>query len=390
MRFLHTSDWHVGVTLGGKDRTQEHSIFLEELYNIIEEEKIEIVLISGDLFDTVNPPAEAEKLVYDFFRRMAEKRVPVVLIAGNHDSASRIEGKARLLELVNVYAFGKPQKNSKVEIHTIHGETLVVCALPFTGELRLLDWESLSQQDPGAQKASFAEKMKHLMQLLADSHFKADAVNVLMAHLTVDGAILSGSEKSIRMSDTWTVPATFFPSQASYVALGHIHKSQVFSEYVPVVYSGSPLYIDFGEANDEKCVYIVEGKSGSPLKMVPRKLERITPLKTIYTSLNCLPKTAEEYRNFNGYLKVFVRFEEEKRSGIAEEVRRLLPQTVIVNIEAPKSSKRIVPMLSTITHHPLEAYKLYLEAQGRSADTALLNAFQALMEEASRLPAENG
>lgn len=383
MRFLHTSDWHVGVFLGGKDRTHEHALFLEELIEIIIEEKIDAVLISGDLFDAPNPPAESEKLVYDFFRKMVERRIPVVLIAGNHDSGARIDGKAKLLELVHVHAFGKPQRSASIEILTQRGESLIVAALPFAGDLRMLDWDDSMRLDQGQQRGTFAERMGQILSILSRAHFKPHAVNALMAHLTVDGAALSGSEKSLRMSDTWTIPPTMFPSEAGYVALGHIHKAQQFSEGPPMAYSGSPLYIDFGEEKDEKGVYIVEAVAGRPPKLEFRKLQRLTRVKTVRTSLKNLEKSAALFQGFDGHVKVVVDLEDDKRARVAEDVRKLLPQTVIVNLEAPKPvEERILPNITTVTHHPVQAYRLYLESQNRSAAPELIDTFQNLMEEA--------
>jgi exonuclease SbcD len=385
MRFLHTSDWHVGGLLSNRDRTQEHAAFLEELSGIVSEEKIEAVLISGDLFDTINPPAEAEKLVFDFFRVMAERRVPVVIIAGNHDSAARIEGKANLLQLVNVHAFGKPQRSSCIEIKNEKGESLLVAALPFTGEFKLLDWDESLHQDQSQQKSSFAEKMKNLLNILAEKNFKPGAINVLMAHLTVEGALLSGSEKSLRMSDTWALPVGMLPETGEYVALGHIHRYQILKNSPLTCYSGSPLKIDFGEEKDEKGVCILDAKAGTPIPQpFFRRLERITPLKTLRIYQSELQKIGDEYRDFKGYLKVVVkRSPEDTKIRAAEEIRKLLPQTLIVISETEKSDSKILPDLKNVTHDPVQVYKDYLVSRERIPTPELLSVFQELMEEAS-------
>lgn len=384
MRLLHTSDWHVGVTLGGKERVQEHAVFLEELQDIIREEKIETVLISGDLFDQPNPPADAEKLVYDFFRHMAERKIPVIVIAGNHDSGARIEGKARLLQLVQVHAFGKPQKDAKVEILSSKSERLIVATLPFTGELRVLESESGLKQDPGQQKAGFAETIKGFLSLLSKRHFQPDTINVLMAHLTVDGSALSGSEKNLRMSDAWTIPSPMLPSDGHYIALGHIHKAQEIPDSpVRCAYSGSPLHIDFGEEKDEKGVFILEAEAGKPVQSAFHPLKRLTPLVTVRTTLKNLQETAARFKETKGYLKVIVSLDEDdKKSGISEEVRRLLPQTIFIATENPKTQEfKPLANVAALVHTPIEAYKLYLESQGRQATPDLVEALQKLIED---------
>lgn len=386
-RIIHTSDWHIGVTLPGtgKERTDEHAVFLEELEAVIREEKIDALLIAGDIFDHPNPAAEAEKLVFDFFRKMAEQKVHVVFIAGNHDSGARIEGKARLLELVHIHAFGKPNRDAGVEIRTRKDESLIVAALPFAGELRLLNWEETICQDQGQQKSLFAERMKNLLSILAKTHFKPHAVNITMAHLTIDGALLSGSERNLRMSDTWTLPASMLPGDAGYIALGHLHKAQqILNAPVLTAYSGSPLRIDFGEEKESKGVYVLEAFSNQPVKLDFRELQRVKPVQTIRSTLKEFELQAKRFKDFQGHIKVVISLDEdEKRAGIAEEVRRLLPQTSMIQVDSPKSQRSKIADLSHLAQNPIEAYKLYLESQNRTLTPDLTEKLQALMEEAA-------
>jgi len=384
MRLLHTSDWHVGVTLGGKDRLNEHAVFIEELNSIIQEESIDAVLIAGDLYDQSNPPPGAEKLVFDFFRVMAERKIPVVLIAGNHDSGPRIEGRARLLQLVEIHAFGEPRRDAAIEIITKTNEKLVVAALPFAGESRLLHWDEAAAQSSLDQKQTFAERMKGLLDALASTHFKPDAVNVMMAHLTVDGAALSGSERNLRMSDTWTIPSEMLPALGHYIALGHIHKPQVVPNApIPCAYSGSPLHIDFGEEKDFKGVYVVTAAAGKPIQLDFRPLKNVLPVRTIRTTMKDLPSLSKELHDFTGHIKVAIKLnEEDKKVGVAEEIRRTLPQTLMVQVDAPTPEPKSVVQLTDAGQKPLEAYTLYLESQSRQATPDLVNAFQELANEA--------
>lgn len=389
MRLIHTSDWHVGALLHGRDRSQELAVFLEELGTIVRDEAAEAVLISGDLFDQPNPPAEAEKLVFDFFRKMAERKISVVLIAGNHDSGARIEGKARLLELVEIHAFGIPHRQASVEIRSKSGERLIVAALPFTGEWRMLEWDETFTRNPSQQKSMFAERMKNLLSTLSKTHFKPDAVNILMAHLTINGAFLSGTEKNIRMSDAWTIPSAMLPKEADYIALGHIHKQQKIPDApVPTAYAGSPLYIDFGEEKDEKGVYVIEASPGRPIKLALRKLEKIIPVKTLRTTLKELEFQSKVHKDFTGHLKVELHLEAaDKKSGMMEEVRRLLPQSLVIHrVDPPKSRTPAVPYVTTFLQDPIEAYRTYLESEGRKPTPDLIQKLEEFIEEASHAP----
>lgn len=386
MRLVHTSDWHVGATLAGKERTQEHAVFLEELEEIVRGERIDAVLIAGDIFDHPNPGADAEKLVFDFFRKMAEQKIDVVFIAGNHDSGERIEGKARLLQLVQIHAFGKPARNTSATLLTRKDELLIIAALPFAGELRLLDWDQSANQHQGEQKSTFAERIKQLLSLLAKTHFKPEAVNILMAHLTVDGAVLSGSEKNLRMSDAWTIPSPMLPAGGDYLALGHIHKAQELPDApVRTAYSGSPLYIDFGEEKDQKGIYILDAAPGKLLQSSFLALSRIKPVKTIRSSFKEFELHALKSKDFSGHVKAIIHLDEEdSKSGVAEHIRRLLPQTSIVLMETPQPQQNKIPDLSRFALDPVQAYRMFLESQSRQLTEDLSRKLQELMEEAGR------
>src|SRR5215469_12710330 len=136
MRVVHTADWHVGRLWKNIQRLDEMARVLDHLARYIEREKIELLLVAGDVFDTCNPGADAERLVYEFFRRLGAAGVPAVVIAGNHDSPGRMDAWGMLAELAGVRAIGKPRavaKGGLQEIRTRSGETALVAALPFAG-----------------------------------------------------------------------------------------------------------------------------------------------------------------------------------------------------------------------------------------------------------------
>lgn len=113
MRLIHTSDWHLGRRLKGEDRTPEIDAALNELLKQAKELQVDAVLVAGDIYDVPNPPAEAEQVAYNFFCKLKEAKIPAVVIAGNHDSAFRIDGIAKILSYIGVEALGRPQKANK-------------------------------------------------------------------------------------------------------------------------------------------------------------------------------------------------------------------------------------------------------------------------------------
>src|SRR3990170_8581586 len=147
MRFLHTSDWHIGKPLRNHRRDDEYVAALEEVLDIAGREQVDCMLVAGDIFDSVAPPPEAERIVFDFFRELIGARIPAVVIAGNHDHPRRLNAFSRVLDLVNVHVRGEPvlaEEGGIVEVTSRGGaETAVIAALPWVSERKVRDFESL-------------------------------------------------------------------------------------------------------------------------------------------------------------------------------------------------------------------------------------------------------
>src|SRR5512139_3328374 len=125
MRFLHTSDWHVGKTIGGRSRADEHRAVLAEILAIARDSGVDCLLVTGDVFESAAPGAEAEKVVYDFFRDLGRAAIPAVVIAGNHDHERKLGAVASLLEVVDVHVrhdFARPEKGGVFTLESRRGE----------------------------------------------------------------------------------------------------------------------------------------------------------------------------------------------------------------------------------------------------------------------------
>src|SRR5947209_18290576 len=133
MRIVHTADWHVGRAWKNVNRLGEMAAVLDHLAQFLERERIDLLLMAGDVFDSASPSAEAERLVFSFFKRVGQAGIPSVVIAGNHDSPGRLDAWGMLAELVNVHTVGRPRPaaSAVLEISARSGETALVSALPF-------------------------------------------------------------------------------------------------------------------------------------------------------------------------------------------------------------------------------------------------------------------
>lgn len=162
MRVLHTADFHAGRNLRGFDRTPEIHAALTEIAGLARSEKADAVLVSGDLFDTGNPSADAEAAVFDFFLRLRDAGIPGIIIAGNHDSAARLDSVTGLLGWVGIQAVAQPSSNPQDMVRTIEtkgGETLTVGALPYLSERRLVKAADVMGGDTGAWRQKYREGM---------------------------------------------------------------------------------------------------------------------------------------------------------------------------------------------------------------------------------------
>lgn len=262
MRILHTADWHLGRTLEGRSRQQEQEAFIDELCEIVKNEAIDVVLMAGDAFDSVNPPAASEQLFYDAMARLSDKgKRPVVAISGNHDNPDRLAASSPLAAEQGITLVGKPVTHTLDIDVPLAGEKLKLAALPYPSESRLNELLSENNEEAMLQKA-YDERIAGMFADLA-ADFRPDTVNIAMSHLFVRGGKESDSERPIQIGGAYTVLANSLPASAQYVALGHLHSPQTLNGANTITrYSGSPLAHSFSEAGQAKSVTIIDAQPG--------------------------------------------------------------------------------------------------------------------------------
>lgn len=385
MRLIHTSDWHLGRRLKGIDRTPEIEAALNELLESAKTLEVDAVLVAGDIFDVPSPTADAETVAYNFFCQLREAKIPAVVIAGNHDSAFRIDGVSRLLSHVGVHALGRPRKANQggvIQLDTPNGK-LSVAAMPFASERRLLKAEDLWNKDDLEQRQHYKQLVAYLFDNLASS-FREDSVNIVMAHLTLDGAIRAYSEVDYYTKDTYSLAGQTLPSEAQYIALGHIHKPQQVSNAAPTYYSGSLIQVDFGEAGEEKGFYLVTVEPGRPAKVEFKSIPCQKPLKIIQCDETNLDEMLEANREHPGFLKVIVELNTPK-IGLADSVRKICPQTLIIEPKYPevKAQKRQQTQGTNQFDAVEEFHNYWRDRVGTTPGSLVLKAFENLYQELS-------
>lgn len=389
MRLIHTADWHLGRRLKGVDRTPELAGALDALLADAKSLEVDAVIVAGDLFEVPNPPAEAERVAYAFFKGLADAKIPAVVIAGNHDSPVRLDGVSALLALAGIEARGRPrraQAGGLIAIDTPSGQ-LRVGALPFASERRLLSADDLWGLDDVAQRQQYRDALAYLMRDLAGG-FGDKSVNILTAHIAMDTARLSHSEAPFYTRDTYSLAEAALPATAQYIALGHIHARQKIQAAAPTCYSGSLIQLDFGEAGEAKGYQLITVEPGRPAQVAARDLPITRPLVVLHATAADLDEVLEANRQHAGFLKVVVRLET-PLVGLADRVRKVCPQTLVIEPQYPDAPARPTsegPDPSALD--PVEAFgRYYIERVGAPPQPAVVKAFESLYEELHLAPA---
>jgi DNA repair protein SbcD/Mre11 len=266
---VHTSDWHAGRQWKGIDRLDELETVLDCLAGFIEREHVDLLLMTGDVFDSRGPSAAAEGAVFRFFRRVGLTGAKTAVIAGNHDDPLRLEAWGMLAELVDVTTVARPRSADRggvIEFETRSGEHAVIAALPLAKASDLVSAIDMAADDTLAHQR-YADGLRGIVEHLA-ARFRLDSVNLLMAHTHLDGALIAGSERRVHLGEEWAATAQALPSAAHYIALGHIHRPQrIEAAPSPTCYAGSPLQLDFGEIGEQKTFVVVTAEPSRPARI---------------------------------------------------------------------------------------------------------------------------
>ncbi len=273
----------------------EQEEFLNDFIEIVEENNIDLIMIAGDVYDSSNPPARAEKMFYDTLKRLSKNGERLTLvIAGNHDNPDRLVAAGPLAREHGIIMVGTPKTivpcgdygkhkildsgEGFIEIE-INNEKTVILTVPYPSEKRLNEVIYNYMEDEEEKAQSYSEKIFSLFDSLK-SHYREDTINLVISHLFAMGSEESGSERSIQLGGTYIVDGNCFPKEAQYIALGHVHKPQV----VPGTnkrarYCGSPIHYNKKEINFEKKCYIIEVKAKEECKIEELNLKVYKPIE---------------------------------------------------------------------------------------------------------------
>ena len=307
MKIIHTADWHIGQTFFDYDRKTEHIRFLEWLKKQIRELRIDLLLVAGDVFDSPNPSAESQRIYYHFLRDITVENpdLQIIIIAGNHDSAARLEAPNPLLESMNVSVRGVIKRTNEGEIDFNH------LIIPLNKGGYCLAVPYLRQGDyPDA--GTYAQGVQKMYETLYERIKEKNEPVIAMGHLQATGSEISENDHSERtiIGGLECVSPDSFAKETDYTALGHLHRAQRVSGRENVRYSGSPLPMSFAERNNKQGVTFIEITGSTNIERIefeaPVKLLSIpaepTPLGKVLEEIADLPEG--EINETSPYLEI--------------------------------------------------------------------------------------
>lgn len=396
MKILHTSDWHIGKHLHKIDLSPDLELFFDWLLAKINEEQIDVLLVSGDVFDQANPSQASLKQYYNFLKRMIGTDCNIIITGGNHDSASVLNAPKEILGFLNIDVVGgAPENISDLFYNYRKGEEQVVIAgVPFLRDKdirKAVAGESYSdkiEQIREGIKAYFSAINTHYTQ-----HYQGLCF-IVMGHLYVQGAHVSESMRDIQIGNQASVKGTIFGEEPDYVALGHIHKPYAVSALKNVHYSGSPVCLSFSEKEEVKQVNIIS-VAGKHLEV---DIVPIPKFRNLVSFQGTLEEVKTQLANYvqSGQLVSLAEIiinEPDENVQIRQDLETLLDthDTPDLNIIKTKlnfinkvrgASQAFQPGVSVADVTPMEMFEKRLELDGRQENTEeLKNAFRQILED---------
>ncbi|TIC86439.1 exonuclease SbcCD subunit D [Nocardioides sp. GY 10127] len=393
MRLLHTSDWHLGRSFHREGMLTHQAAWVDHLLEVVEAERVDVVLVSGDVYDRALPQVDAVRLADETLARLAASRARVVLTSGNHDSAQRLGFGSRLADAAGVHLRTRASEvGTPILLEDEHG-TVAVHGLPYLDpEATRVEWSLATR----SHEAALGEALRRVR---ADLASRPGARSVVLAHAFVAGSgddvRPSDSERDISVGGVSIVPTSHFAG-LDYVALGHLHGRHVLDERVR--YSGSPLAYSFSEAGHTKGSWLVDlgapREGGAPLSAelvaspVPRRLARLRgSLEELLTD----PRHADAE---DAWVQA-VLTDVDRPVGAMERLRRRFPHALVLSFEHTAPAVGGLPARPAAGRSDLDVVEEFVSAMRGSAPTAeeralLSQAVDACCEDPDADPAPAG
>lgn len=401
MKIVHTADWHIGKILHNQDLHEDIHLFFDWLLEFIKEENIDILIVSGDIFDLANPANRDIKSYYQMLYKLSLTKTKIIITGGNHDSVSHLDAPSHLLDVLNIVVIGGGREDRNDMIIPCFDNTgqleCVILAVPFLRDKDLRPTIKASEMNTKSDAISEAIKKYYdeLVELI-NHKYGSEIPIIAMGHLFMHGAITSDSEREIHVGNLEGLQSDIIHPDIDYMALGHIHKPQTIGAKANIRYCGSPVFLDFSEREYEKRIIVLELENQKITNIKPVAIPKSRELRKIAGTLSEVESALSSYRNeypLTAFLEIEV-IEEKKDilkiqaldnliSGIVGEEFKILKHRIsflenrIITSTLQDETKTIQEL------SPLEVFKLKLTeyTENETINDDLIYIYMQLLEE---------
>ncbi len=401
MKIVHTADWHIGKILHNQDLHEDIHLFFDWLLEYIKEENIDVLLVSGDIFDLANPANRDIKSYYQVLYKLSLTKTKIIITGGNHDSVSHLDAPSHLLDVLNIVVIGGGREDRNDMIIPCFDNTgqleCVILAVPFLRDKDLRPTIKASEMNTKSDAISEAIKKYYdeLVELI-NHKYGSEIPIIAMGHLFMHGAITSDSEREIHVGNLEGLQSDIIHPDIDYMALGHIHKPQTIGAKANIRYCGSPVFLDFSEREYEKRIIVLELENQKITNIKPVAIPKSRELRKIAGTLSEVESALSSYRNeypLTAFLEIEV-IEEKKDilkiqaldnliSGIVGEEFKILKHRIsflenrIITSTLQDETKTIQEL------SPLEVFKLKLTeyTENETINDDLIYIYMQLLEE---------
>lgn len=382
MRILHTSDWHIGHRLYERSRIEEHRQFLDWLLKMLQENAVDVLIVSGDIFDTALPSSEATDLYYQFlFRLYRETHACAVITAGNHDSPRNLAAPREFLRMGRIHVVGLAAEPAEC-VFTFPAEnpSVAIAAVPYLSENEL---SHISFETEPERADRYRERLKEFYRQCIEG-MAPEIPKILMGHLFVHGGTVGDSERNIQIGGATAMQITDFPDDMTYIALGHLHRPHAISgTSYPVQYAGSPIPLRFNEANYSKKVYLLDVPASGDALVEDIEIPVFKELCTVTGSLEEVRSAAMSSEWEGTYIQIQLKLDQ-PAVGISDEIREVFHQhggeVLSVEVELPvQAAQEEIPIEEM--QQPTEIFeRFYQERFDASPDELMTETFNELLQ----------
>ena len=382
MRILHTSDWHIGHRLYEQPRIKEHCQFLDWLLAKIKAEKVDVLLVSGDIFDTALPSSEATDLYYQFlFRLYRETHAHAVITAGNHDSPMRLAAPREFLRMGRIHVVGLASEVAEC-IVTLPSDnpSVAIAAVPYLSENEL---SHISFETEPERAERYRERLKVFYRQCVE-YMPPGLPKILMGHLFVHGGQVGNSERNIQIGGATAMQISDFPDDVTYVALGHLHRPHAISgASYRVQYAGSPLPLKFNEATYAKKVYLLDVPASGDTQVEEIEIPIFKELCTVTGDIDEVSSMAMSPEWDGKYIQVQLKLNRPE-VGISDKIREMFHQhggeVLSIEVELPLQIERQEIAIEEM-RQPTEIFEqFYREKFNESPDELMMATFNELLQ----------